>query len=357
MGSSDAGSVETPHLRVDMDKLLANILAMQAMVSSAGAALRPHFKTHKSVSIARMQLDHGAIGMTCATLREAEVLVGAGFRNIFLAYPLVISRATTSRIRRLHVSREVSFAVSCLEAGNALVNAIVESGGGPRIMIEVECGCRRTGMQPEDVGSAARLLARRGAVIEGIFAYPGHAYEPGRQRSARLDQLRALESAAVELSRAGFQDFVISAGSTPTMQHEQRSIVTEFRPGTYIFGDRRQSRLAHSLMPQMALMVAATVVQSGAQRTVVDAGAKCLGQDRPSWLDGFGEYVADPNATIGRLYDHHGVFDVPLPKDVGESLLIYPNNANTVVNLQKVMLLYSPTTEVSRLILIDARIG
>ena len=62
--------------------------ASSATSTPAAIALRPHVKTHKSVRIARMQLDAGAAGLTVGTLGEAEVLASAGLRDLFLAYPL-----------------------------------------------------------------------------------------------------------------------------------------------------------------------------------------------------------------------------------------------------------------------------
>jgi hypothetical protein len=60
-------------LLVDLDRLEQNIAEMAAMARDAGVDLRPHFKTHKSVEVARRQVAAGAIGMTVAWLDEAAV--------------------------------------------------------------------------------------------------------------------------------------------------------------------------------------------------------------------------------------------------------------------------------------------
>ncbi len=81
-------SLPTPFVAVDRSRVRANILAMQALATSAGVALRPHTKTHKSPIIARWQLEAGAVGICCAKLAEAEVFADAGITDIRLPYPV-----------------------------------------------------------------------------------------------------------------------------------------------------------------------------------------------------------------------------------------------------------------------------
>ncbi|MCL6518100.1 alanine racemase, partial [Alicyclobacillus sp.] len=79
----------TPAAVVDLDILQRNIQAMADAARQAGVRLRPHVKTHKMLEIARMQLEAGAIGLTCAKVSEAEVMVESGARDILIAYPVV----------------------------------------------------------------------------------------------------------------------------------------------------------------------------------------------------------------------------------------------------------------------------
>ena len=65
-------TLDTPALRIDLDKLERNLADMAEAASARGVALRPHFKTHKTVEIARMQLDLGAIGITTATAHVSD---------------------------------------------------------------------------------------------------------------------------------------------------------------------------------------------------------------------------------------------------------------------------------------------
>ena len=62
--------LETPAVTIDMDRLEANIRRAQAQLDRHGVANRPHIKTHKIPAVAKMQMQAGAIGITCQKLGE-----------------------------------------------------------------------------------------------------------------------------------------------------------------------------------------------------------------------------------------------------------------------------------------------
>ena len=57
--------LDTPVLVIDIDALRDNLTRYQSYYDEHGILLRPHIKTHKTLSIASMQLAQGAIGLTC----------------------------------------------------------------------------------------------------------------------------------------------------------------------------------------------------------------------------------------------------------------------------------------------------
>ncbi|MGH7009063.1 MAG: alanine racemase, partial [Stellaceae bacterium] len=89
--------LDTPALVVDRAALDRNIAAMAAHARATGIALRPHVKTHKSVAIARRQVAAGALGVSCVTLGEAEIMVRAGIPGVHLTSPPV----TAAKLARL----------------------------------------------------------------------------------------------------------------------------------------------------------------------------------------------------------------------------------------------------------------
>ena len=78
----ELSDLETPTLTVDLDRVERNIASLQSYCDEHGLACRPHIKTHKLPQIARLQLDAGAVGITCQKLGEAEVMAEAGFDDI-----------------------------------------------------------------------------------------------------------------------------------------------------------------------------------------------------------------------------------------------------------------------------------
>ena len=204
----------TPTLVVDLTKLDRNIAAMAGR-RAAGVALRPHAKTHKTPEIARRQLQAGALGLTVATLGEAETFAEAGFDDLFIAYPLWVG--DTAKLRRLravaeavHVRVGVDSAEAAAALGHAASTAHIEA------LVEVDCGHHRSGVLPAAAPAVADACAQAGLEVAGVLTFPGHSYGPGMPARAAMDEAAALEEAAAGLGAAGHDARVRSGGSTPT---------------------------------------------------------------------------------------------------------------------------------------------
>ena len=207
-----------------------------------------------------------------------------------------------------------------------------------RILVEIDCGGTRTGVRPEQAGAIARHARDCGFEVTGAFTHEGHGYKGKELREAAgEDAARGLATAAESLRAEGIEPEVLSAGATPTAALSAHGIVTEERPGTYVFGDRQQAALAGEPPEDVALMVAATVVSAGpGDGFVIDAGAKILAQDVTPIIPGHGAIVGYPDAVIRRLHDHHGTVDLPpgaARPAVGTIVWVVPNHVCPVVNL------------------------
>jgi D-serine deaminase-like pyridoxal phosphate-dependent protein len=326
-------AVETPALVVDLDTLQRNVTAMAERVRSRGLALRPHTKTHKCLEIARMQAEAGAAGLTVATLTEAEVLADAGFDDLFVAYPVLPVGTKASRLHRL--LERVSLAVGVDNATGAAAVADAAGGRPVRVLLEVDSGQHRTGVDPAEVVGLAERCRALGLGVAGVFTHGGHSYrDPSAPAAAAREEGAALSAAAAALTGAGFEVSVVSAGSTPTSGGTRPSAVTEERPGSYVFHDRQQIALGACAPADVALTVAATVVSVRHGRFVVDAGSKALASDRPPWLHGHGWVPTLGEAYLTTLSEHHGVVEgASVPPAVGDVVRIVPNHVCTVVNL------------------------
>lgn len=330
--------LDTPAVLVDADAVTANIAAMVAALAARGVDLRPHAKTHKSVAIARRQLDAGAVGITTATLGEAEVFAGAGLDDLFVAYPVWASAAKAPRLRALTEECRLRVGVDGVEGAAALGHAVAGARRRLEVLIEVDSGEHRTGVSGAEqavvVADAARAA---GLVVRGVFTHGGHSYRsPDAGAPAAQDEVDALGAAGAALGTAGHAVDVVSAGSTPTARRSARDGVTEERPGTFVFGDRQQAALGAFDPAALALVVAATVVSTAVpEQFVLDAGGKTLAKDRPAVVDGHGLLPSHPDAVITTVYDHHAIVEVrggPRP-EVGDVLAVVPNHVCPVVNL------------------------
>jgi D-serine deaminase-like pyridoxal phosphate-dependent protein len=128
---------------------------------------------------------------------------------------------------------------------------------------------------------------------------------------------------------------VVSGGSTPSALVADADVLTEIRPGVYVFGDAQQWELETTAPENIALTCVATVVSRAGGRVVLDAGSKVLGADRAGYSTGHGRLLDHPDARIGLLSEHHAVvsWGASPPPEPGTRLRVVPNHVCTAVNL------------------------
>jgi D-serine deaminase-like pyridoxal phosphate-dependent protein len=333
--------LETPSLIVELDRMNANLDRGAAYARTHGLSLRPHIKTHKSPLLAAEQLRRGANGVTCATPREAEVMSEVT-GDVLVMYPPV-GALRAARLAQLASSVKLTVALDSEVAAQDLSRAAAESGSTVRVLVEVDAGMHRVGVQsPSDAVTLARAVARLpGLEVAGIAFYPGHVRGPVEEHAAQLAELgRLVTRLRDEFARAGIEIGVVSAGSTPTLwrTHEIGG-VTEMRPGTYIFNDRTTAEIGACSLEDCALTVLATVVSTAVPgQAVIDAGAKALGREpmRGGSGDGFGALWSDPAVVVRSMSEEHGILDLSRSSwrpRVGERVRVVPNHVCIVVHL------------------------
>lgn len=339
-------SLETPALLVEESVLQANLKAMAETAASAGVALRPHWKTHKSPDLARRQVELGAVGGTVAKPGEAEVFLAAGFRDLVIATPVVDPR----KIGRLLTARGAASLAVLIESETGVTRWSTAAAHADRdvpVMLEVDVGMGRTGVP---FGDAAVQMARaitdaEGLELLGLLTHAGHAYgaadEAERAAIGRAEGERLVQTAEV-VRAAGMECPVVSVGSTPTARISARIPgVTEIRPGNYAFNDGIQVDLGVATESECALTVLATVVaRPAADRVILDCGSKTLSSDagaRGAAEAGLGRVFGWPELRLRKLSEEHGILPVPsdLPLSVGDRVRILPNHACVTVNLHE----------------------
>jgi D-serine deaminase-like pyridoxal phosphate-dependent protein len=334
--------IETPAVVIDLDVVERNVRRAQSHLDGLGVALRPHVKTHKLPEVARLQLDAGAAGIACQTIGEAEVMIRAtGVEDVFLPVNLV-GDAKARRLAALvkaHPGVTVACGADSVAAAATLAAAAREAGRPVGVLIELDVGGRRAGVQ-----GVAEVLALAGQITEtlgelelrGVFAYP-----------TPTGAAPLLSEACEALEGAGFPVGVVSGGGTPTMWSSAAAAgLTEYRVGTYVFFDRNSVGAGAAAVEDCALRVVTTVVsRPTAARAIVDAGSKSLSSDR--WAtapddDATATYglLSLPGAVLYGLSEEHGYVDLSAcdrAPSVGDRLTVVPNHCCVVCNLQDVV--------------------
>ena len=138
--------MDTPILIIDKAKMEQNIYKMASIAKNQEVHLRPHIKTHKIPSIAKVQLNAGAIGITVAKVTEAEVMASNGIHDIFIAYPIV-SEAKIKKVIELSKKIRLIVGVDSYEGAERLSSLARQNGAEIEVRLEVDTGLRRTGVQ------------------------------------------------------------------------------------------------------------------------------------------------------------------------------------------------------------------
>ena len=337
--------IETPALVVDLERMARNLDRAADYAASHGIALRPHIKTHKSPQLAREQVARGAVGLTCATPHEAEIMTEAS-TDLLVMYPPVGPRRA-ARLAQLGRHATITVGLDSEAAARQLSDAARGAGSSVRVLVELDAGMRRVGVPSvtEAVALGRRVAALPNLELAGVALYPGHIRGPVGEHGP---QLQALGELVAEVRRAFERDGlplrVVSAGSTPTIWETHRiGGVTEMRPGTYIFNDRTTAAIGACTMDDCALTVLATVVSTAVQgQAVIDAGTKALGREpiRGVSGEGFGCLADDPSVVVTSMSEEHGILDLSgsaWRPAVGDQVRVVPNHVCIVVHLADVV--------------------
>jgi D-serine deaminase-like pyridoxal phosphate-dependent protein len=338
--------VDTPSLVIDMDKVRKNIKNMADYARSLQCGLRPHIKTHKIPELARLQLEYGAAGITCAKLTEAEVMADEGISDIFIAYPVIGAKKIN---RAINLARRIRLIVGIdnEEGALALSEAAQREKATLEVRMEVDVGLKRTGVPCEKAVAFGKWLnGLPGISLTGIYGFRGivpvgsRTSETGRGKDGKNNNENKNENnrnedvakdidadknkgdekctaaeisgrqegeilcrIAGELRNEGINIKDVSGGSTPTGKYVAKvKGITEIRPGTYIFNDMMQVKNNTASIDDCAAFVLVTVISSPYDNyVVIDGGSKAFSTDAPLksppyFFTGYGSIVAKVNS-------------------------------------------------------------
>lgn len=339
-------ALDTPTLLLDRAASDRNLGRLASFFANRPAKPRPHFKNHKCVTLARRQLAAGAVGITCAKLGEAEVLVDAGIDNVLIANQ-VVGPIKTRRLAELARRAQVGVAVDHVEQALALSRAATEAGSTVRVLIEVDIGMGRCGVAP---GQPALELARQlielpGLHLAGLQAYEGHLVNV-LDRAERAQRATAAMQQAIDtrqlLQRAGIAVECISGCSSATYDSTGTLPgVDEIQAGTYATMDRQYQRLAPEFEIALSILVR-VISRPTAGKAVLDVGVKGAGSEFgvPGIRD-----CPDVEIPFFMAEEHAVVLNVPDWK-IGQTLELIPTHACTTCNLYRELVVHENGTVV-----------
>jgi 3-hydroxy-D-aspartate aldolase len=305
--------LSTPCLLLEAEAFEHNLAAMMDLVRRHGRQLRPHVKAHKCTAIGRRQLEAGAVGLCCATVREAEVMAEAGLDGLLVTSPVT----APGMIERLARARKRIGDLAVVVDSEAGVEAMAASAAVDRplgAVVEIDVGQRRTGVtRPEDAVRLARRIAELPQLrYRGVQAYYGHlqhvpAYADRNAKAA--EQWARLRPFLDALDAAGLPPEIVTGGGTGThLLDLEEGPFTEIQPGSYLFMDKQYGAI--ELVPgsakpfHTALTVAARVISANDPDLVVlDAGFKAMATDAGPALVASG---AAADAAYQFMGDEHG---------------------------------------------------
>ncbi|RQO61577.1 alanine racemase [Variovorax sp. KBW07] len=313
--------LDTPALLIDLPAMTRNIERMAAFAKARGIGLRPHVKTHKSVEIARRQVAAGAIGVSCVTLGEAEIMVEGGIPGVLITSPAV-TPSKIARLVKLAQRARPGDVMVVVDHPRNLADLAQAAGALSHpldVLVDYGAGYNRTGAatQAQVLELVALVMAEPRLRLRGLQAYAGnlqHIVERDK-RSAAAAGLRETVAGIVAAAKAQGIDFEIVTGAG-TGTHDldsQENAFTELQAGSYVFMDAEYSRvLANGDQPspfEVSLRVQTAVVSTNAADWVtVDGGSKCFSTDAgvPLVADG-----VDPASRYAFFGDEHGKLMLP----------------------------------------------
>ncbi len=335
--------LDTPALCVDLDRLERNLATMQAQMTRAGIASRPHAKTHKCPAIARLQLASGSVGICVAKLSEAEVMFEHGIDRLLLTTVNV----TPAKVRRaMELRRWCDGFIQAVDTeANArdLSDAAREAGVTADVVVDLDPGGHRTGIQPGQPALALATLVDQlpNLRLRGMLCYDGgsqHVVGFAARRAQTLERLAPAAETFAAMRRAGLNTEIFSGGGTGTynIDHETPGL-TDVQVGSYVFMDAqylavggRDGDVYTDFQP--SLTVVTTVLNAAHEGMLTtDAGAKALTINQPTAI-----VVGAPEMSYAAGSDEFGVIRFENPSrtfTVGDRLEVIVPHCDPVVNL------------------------
>jgi D-serine deaminase-like pyridoxal phosphate-dependent protein len=326
--------VETPALLLDLSAMERNLGKMATFISLGETKLRPHFKNHQCPWLSKRQIEAGAIGITCARVEQAELLVSQGIESVLIANEIV-GELKLSRCAELARQAEVIVAVDnhrvVTEMGRLARNKRAPLG----VLVDVNIGLNRCGVEPGEPALAlARHALENGLLVRGVMGYEGNLNlmppGPEKERTCRAALQLAVDTHK-HLLRNGVAGDIVSAGATGTYSITGRFPgITEIQAGSYLTMDSSFLQCASEFERTLSIL-ASVISKTEGKRFVINTGRKTLSGER-----GLPLVKSFEGIRLAAFHAEHGIVEMENPAvavEVGDKVEIWVHYADPTVQM------------------------
>jgi len=300
----------TPSLVLDLDGMERNIERMRSFAAEKNIGLRPHCKTHKSINIARLQMEAGALGIGAATLGEAETMGYAGIPGVLVTSPVIADTKVDALIALNQSADGLMQTVDNMANLRSLDSAAGQSGKSLNVVIDVDVGLHRTGAASvaEAVALVQATIAAEHLNYSGVQGYAGHIMhieDFEERRKTNIIDTKPLNDTCAALAELNLTPAIVTGAGTGTYDIDaELGVMSEMQTGSYAVMDVEYRDVhcagARDWLFEPALFVRATVVSANHDgHATIDAGLKCFATDGP--LPDFAS-----GAPVGSSYSYFG---------------------------------------------------
>ncbi len=340
----DASEIQTPALVLDLDALERNIKKMGDYAKAHGMRHRVHGKMHKSVDVARLQVElGGACGICCQKVSEAEVFARGGIKDVLVSNQ-VRDPAKIDRLARMpKLGARTICCVDDIDNVADLSEAAQRHGTQIECLVEIDCGAGRCGVTttPEVIAIAKAIDAAPGLKFAGIQAYQGAMQHMDlyKDRKAKIDIAVAQVKDAVDgLKAEGLDCDIVGGGGTGSYYFESTSgVYNELQCGSYAFMDadygrildENGTRIDRGEWENAFFILTSVMSHAKADKAIVDAGLKAQSVD-----SGLPVVFGRTDVEYVKCSDEHGVVaDPDGVLKVNDKLHLVPGHCDPTANV------------------------
>ena len=341
---------------IDLSAIRHNVRQIRACLPAGTrmiAVVKANAYGHGAIPVSRAALGAGADWLAVAIPEEGVELRSAGIR-----VPILVLGLTLPEQAALFADHDLTAAVATSESLQALHAIALCKNKRIRVMIKLDTGMGRVGIQPETAVSFVRqALSLPGLEVQGLFTHFATADEA--DRTFTLTQLNHLNQTVQTLKLAGIELPLLSAANSAATDSFPDAHFDAVRPGIILYGlppDPAMS-LHLDLKPVMSLVTRIVFIKQVPADTPVNYGCTYR-TPAPTWLatlpvgyaDGYSRHLSNRaqvlvhgirRQVVGRICMDQTVIDLGPDCDaaVGDEVVLCGRQGQEEITLTELAVL------------------